>query len=76
MPSGGFLLASVIMLIKKKDMLAFSWPTGFDDQQHTLAAIAMMVIICARTMSSAVYSLIAGSRALWRWFLHSVSGHR
>ena len=46
-----FLLASVIMLIKNKDMLAFFLAgLALMTKQHTLAAIAMMVIVCARTM--------------------------
>jgi hypothetical protein len=49
--AAAFLVAAVIMLIKNKDMLAFFLAgLAVMTKQHTLAAIAMMVIVCARTM--------------------------
>ena len=66
--AAAFLLASVIMLIKKKDMLAFFLAgLALMTKQHTLAAIAMMVIICARTMKFSrllINCLVAGAVAL------------
>jgi hypothetical protein len=45
-----FLLASAIMLLKGKDILAFVCAAlALMTKQHTFAAVAMMIVVCART---------------------------
>ena len=50
--AAAFLLASVILLMKGKDRLAFLFAgLAVMTKQHTLLAVAMIIVICARNMN-------------------------
>jgi hypothetical protein len=49
--AAAFLLGSIILLIKNRNMLAFLLAgLALMTKQHTMAAVAMMIVVCARTM--------------------------